>query len=416
MKKKIVLLTLTSLLSFSAALTGCTIDLSRDNVAETDSLDTLTASRLKGPVAASATDYTEGLYYTLGDGYYAVSGIGSATDKEIVIPSVYNGLPVTAVTPWAFCGNNIVGITLPDSVTTVGDGAFSFCMSLQSVVLSNVQSMGDYVFRDCYSLQTVTIGDSSTLGDRTFWYCNSLTSIELPESITGIGAWTFYECDNLESATFSGNSIGEGAFWGCGALTQLNYIGSYAEWESVEKGNWWSQETSFTVACSDGSLTPSGFIPSLPALPNETPETPDEEYGEEEEEVCQKELVVTQSYQNSMADGTGTMLWTISVSYDGKNAADLSEEDGLYLIYFISYGEEYGDSGWYAFEAEFSVTVNEEGCTVLYGLPNLTKSVRFAVVKKTPSDSFLGGYSAEELSDSDFLAVSEIYYNSYFAE
>jgi hypothetical protein len=143
-------------------------------------------------------------------------------------------------------------------------------------------------------------------------------------------------------------------------------------------------------------------------------EDSDEDNSDNEE--AQKKIVVTQSYQNSMADGSGSMLWTISVSYDGKNAAELSEEDGLYLVYYISYGEEYGDWGWYAFETEFTVTVNEEGCTVLYGLPNMTKSVRFAIVKKAPSDSFLGGYADDELSESDFVSVSEVYYNSYFEE
>jgi hypothetical protein len=435
MKKKIVLLAATSLLSFSTVLTGCNIDLNIGNVTETDFLDAQVASRLEGPSAASATYYTEGLSYTLSDGHYTVSGIGTATDKEIVIPSVYNGLPVAAVAPWAFCGNGMSSVTLPSTVTTVGDGAFSFCPSLWSVTLPNVQVMGDYVFRNCYKLQTVTIG-GSTIGDRTFWYCNNLTSIVLPDSVQNIGDWAFYECDNLESVTFNGSSIGEGAFWGCNALSQIRYNGTYAEWENVVKGNWWAQETSFSVACSDGLLTPSGFIPKAPTSPEEpetpefpnepevpeTPETPDEDdtvdpdedNSDNEEE--QKKIVVTQSYQNSMADGSGSMLWTISVSYDGKNAAELSEEDGLYLVYYISYGEEYGDWGWYAFETEFTVTVNEEGCTVLYGLPNMTKSVRFAIVKKAPSDSFLGGYADDELSESDFVSVSEVYYNSYFEE
>jgi hypothetical protein len=110
------------------------------------------------------------------------------------------------------------------------------------------------------------------------------------------------------------------------------------------------------------------------------------------------------------------MLWTISVSYDGKNSADLAEEVGLYLVYFISYGEGYGDWGWYAFESEYSVAIDEEVETVFYGLPSMTKSMRFAVVKKAPSDAVFGGYAEGELSESDFVYVSEVYCNTYFAE
>ncbi len=374
-------------------------------------------------VEINGTWFTTGLRFTRHDGFYSVSGIGLTTRNNIVIPAVYDGLPVTAIDPWAFCGSNIASVIIPETVTTIGDGAFSFCASLESVTMPNVHEMGEYVFRDCYSLKNVAIGKSTTLGARTFWYCNSLESIKFSDNIKEIGEWTFYECDNLIDVTFGGNSVGEGAFWGCEAMEYLFFNGTYSQWDKVEKGAWWSQWTNFQVICFDDETpetpdetpeTPDETpeVPDeTPEVPDETPETPDET---PDEDVFEKEVVVEQSYQNSKQDGTGSMLWTISVSVGGNNAKKLLEEDGLYLIYFISYGDNYGDLGWYAFCAELTVAQNEENATALYGLSNITKSLKFAIVKKAPSDSIYGGYADGELSESDFLFVTDVYYNEYF--
>ena len=70
---------------------------------------------------------TQGLAYTLSsDGtYYIVSGMGTAVDTEIIIPSEHNGLPVVTIGDSAFnrC-DTIISITIPDTITFIGGSAF----------------------------------------------------------------------------------------------------------------------------------------------------------------------------------------------------------------------------------------------------------------------------------------------------
>ena len=116
-------------------------------------------------------------------------------------------------------------VTIPNSVTSIGDYAFNNCRNLTSITIpSNITSIGKEAFKDCRGLTSITIPTSVTsIGDHAFSNCTGLTSIDIPNSITSIVNWMFYGCTGLTSITIpnSVTSIGGSAFYGCTGLTSI---------------------------------------------------------------------------------------------------------------------------------------------------------------------------------------------------
>ena len=226
------------------------------------------------------------LFYTVEGTHYLVSYVGN--DVILTLPESYNGKSYE-INRYAFCYYyNIVSVTIPESVTAIGDSAFEMCYKLVEVINKsalniekgsedngyvgcyalNIKTSGetdivnkyDYLFYTadnvnylvnytgnetnltlprnfngykykihnfafcvCIYVESVTIPDSVTsIGEGAFAYCSGLTSITIPDSVTSIGSWAF-GCSGLTSVTIPDNvnSIGSGAFCDCRQLKEI---------------------------------------------------------------------------------------------------------------------------------------------------------------------------------------------------
>ena len=171
---------------------------------------------------------------------------------------------VTKITDGAFMGSKLTNIVIPECVTTIGEGAFTYCSSLtnitipESVTSCNVSFYGcdnlvsatilskitsiDFMFAFCESLTTVILPDSLTsIGENTFANCYGLTNMIIPDNIVEINSQAFSDCRNLQSITIPANvtTIDNGAFDGCNSLTTVNYKGTQEQWKkiSINSGN-----------------------------------------------------------------------------------------------------------------------------------------------------------------------------------
>ncbi len=196
---------------------------------------------------------------------YSVTSIGGLAFYDCSsLTSVIIGESVTSIGGLAFYGcTSLTSVTIGKSVTSIGESAFYSCSKLTKtnytgdiagwcnikfgdssanpmcyshnfyindqeikdlVIPNSVTSIGDFAFYDCSSLTSVIIGESVTsIGSHAFYGCTSLTSVTIPNSVTSIGNGAFSDCSSLTSVTIgeSVTSIGERAFAECSSLTSI---------------------------------------------------------------------------------------------------------------------------------------------------------------------------------------------------
>lgn len=173
-------------------------------------------------VSAATLDSFE--YRLINDGA-AVEITGTVTEEEtLTIPAEIEGKPVTAIGDWAFWNNRYRSISIPDSVQTIGMGAFSESHQLEKLILpDSVTKMGSGAFKTSSMTSIKLSKNLKTIEDGTFFDCPNLKSIDIPEGITSLGEEAFGACSVLEQVTFSKtvSRIGRAAFYGCSKLARV---------------------------------------------------------------------------------------------------------------------------------------------------------------------------------------------------
>lgn len=274
--------------------------------------------------AAGASDikYDGAWTYIVENGTASIYFCDNTITGDVTIPSTLGGYKVTAIGDKAFNNRDTFkSVTIPDSVTTIGDeafksnsltsikigkgvktignNAFSFCTKLTSISIpDNVTAIGEYAFYNCTGLTKVTMGKGITaipnyafntctslkdvtigtnvksIGSSAFSSCYSLTSIATPDKLTTIDSSAFRSCNGLIAVTFGEDleSIGYGAFAGCAKLTDVYFKGKTAEWNSVNIGNGNDNLTQANIHILGDPVIP--IIPSNPSTPS-NPDTPD---------------------------------------------------------------------------------------------------------------------------------------------
>jgi hypothetical protein len=160
-------------------------------------------------------------------------------------------------------------MNIPNSVTTIGNGAFYYCRAMTSITIpDSVTTIGSVSFYNCDSLPSVTIGNNVTsIGSNAFIECDVLASVTFGKSVTTIGGNSFQYCVSLISITFLGlvapTTVGDNWISGTPqeirghAYANSNFPAPGEVWHGLTMGEYIGEENEPPVA----SFT---WVPSAP--------------------------------------------------------------------------------------------------------------------------------------------------------
>ena len=215
----------------------------------------------------------EGRSYIIPDGVMHISDFAFAYCSQLSSITLPDSMSSIGANAFMEC-YNLRSITIPDNVTFIGEDAFSehfpiyvsennqsyssedgvlfdkqkttlICFprpksEASYTIPDSVTTISQGAFFSCFKLASVTIPDSVTsIGGRAFYYCESLTSVNIPDGVTGIGEYVFYNCKNLTSVEIpeSVTYVSWYAFYGCKSLTDVYYGGSEEDWSNISIGS-----------------------------------------------------------------------------------------------------------------------------------------------------------------------------------
>ena len=166
-------------------------------------------------------------------GYNGFASVIVNGDNNLVSSNIASGISIFGVVGTfqgggggaaSFIQNHGTMTSYEDStVTTIGQGAFAWCNSLQTVSFPACTSIGNSAFYYCSNLQTVSFPSCTSIGSYAFSNCTNLTTAGFP-NCTNIGNYAFYSCSSLQTANFPAcRNIGGSAFYNCSRLTSVSF-------------------------------------------------------------------------------------------------------------------------------------------------------------------------------------------------
>ena len=241
----------------SLTLPNSVINIGNDAFWSCDNITSLIIPESVQTLGTGAFNYCTSLktvYYNAKKCIATGDGYGIFWDSSIT--DVVIGENVQSIPRTLFDGCvGLKSITIPESVTTIGEYAFRDCSGLTGVYISDIEAWCKIDFRKGYTnplyyaknlylnnekvTNLVIPNTVNEIKDYAFEGCTGLTSVTIPNSVTSIGESAFSGCSGLTSITIpnSVTSIGESAFRGCSGLTSIVVESGNTVYDSRENSN-----------------------------------------------------------------------------------------------------------------------------------------------------------------------------------
>lgn len=153
----------------------------------------------------------------------------------VEIPATLGGYPVTGIKMQAFIEcTSLKSVSMPESMTWIGDSAFAGCTGLEQVEISP---------------------NLTAIGPNSFYSCNGLTSVVVPDKVTSIGSLAFFGCLKLESITIpaSVTTLDSTFVFGCTNLKKIEFKGTQAQWNALSIDPRYLP-VGVSIVCTDGTI------------------------------------------------------------------------------------------------------------------------------------------------------------------
>lgn len=192
----------------------------------------------------------DGTYYIF-YGYMSENGLIRSATEHIVISSTYNGLPVKEIVQainHRFANFNSFNIVIPESVILISEGALSG---------ENIKDITVRLDNPNYSSKSGNLYNKDKTKLIAYAAEQKQISFTIPNSVKEIGRYAFFKCKNLEKVKISNNvmRICDDAFDACFGLKDIQFEGTMAQWNEIEKGDSWATSIGATeVVCNDGTV------------------------------------------------------------------------------------------------------------------------------------------------------------------